>query len=80
MEYILITCIVIIVLFIVLKLFRVSFKWIMKILLNAIVGGVLLYLINLIPNVNLPINWVTSIAVGIFGVPALLVILILTII
>lgn len=80
MEYILITCIVIIVLFIVLKLFRVSFKWIMKILLNAIVGGVLLYLINLIPNVNLPINWVTSIAVGIFGIPALLVILIITII
>ena len=69
---------VILLLFVVLKLFKVSFKIIWKLLLNAMIGGVVLWLLNLIPGVDMPINWLTTIATGIFGIPAVVVIFIVS--
>ena len=60
---------VILILWLVLKLFKVSFKVIWKLLINALIGGVVLYLLNLIPGISMPINWLTTILTGIFGVP-----------
>ena len=71
---------VVVVLFVVLKLLKVSFKIIWKILVNAAVGGLVLFLLNLIPELNLPINWLTAICTGIFGLPAVVVILIISLI
>ena len=73
-ESVLIVIGIILIMFVVLKLFKVSFKIIWKLLVNALVGGVVLWLLNLIPGVNMPINWLTTIATGIFGVPAVLII------
>ena len=66
---------VILILWLVLKLFKVSFKVIWKLLIN---GGVVLYLLNLIPGISMPINWLTTILTGIFGVPAVIVIFIVS--
>ena len=69
---------VILILWLVLKLFKVSFKVIWKLLINALIGGVILYLHNLIPGISMPINWLTTILTGIFGVPAVIVIFIVS--
>ena len=69
---------VILILWLVLKLFKVSFKVIWKLLINALIGGVVLYLLNLIPGISMPINWLTTIFTGIFGVPAVIVIFIVS--
>ncbi len=58
--------------FILLKIFKVSFKIIWKLLLNALVGGAILFLLNLIPGVNMPINWLTTILTGFLGIPAVI--------
>ena len=58
--------------FVALKLLKVSFKVLWKLLINALVGGVVLWLLNLIPGVDMPINWLTTIATGLFGVPAVI--------
>ena len=60
--------------FVALKLLKVSFKVLWKLLINALVGGVVLWLLNLIPGVDMPINWLTTIATGLFGVPAVIII------
>ena len=69
---------VILILWLVLKLFKVSFKVIWKLLINSLIGGVVLYLLNLIPGISMPINWLTTILTGIFGVPAVIVIFIVS--
>lgn len=69
---------VVVVLFVVLKLLKVSVKIIWKILVNAAVGGLVLFLLNLIPGLNLPLNWLTAICTGLFGIPAVIVILIVS--
>ena len=69
---------VILILWLVLKLFKVSFKVIWKLLINALIGGVVLYLLNLIPGISMPINWLTTILTCIFGVAAVFVIFIVS--
>ena len=63
---------VILAAWVLLKLFKVSFKIIWKLLVNALIGGLVLFVLNFIPGVNMPINWLTTILTGLFGVPAVL--------
>lgn len=76
-QYILIALAAFIALIIVLKLFKVSFRTIVKVAVNAAVGIALIFLLNLIPNVAIPVNWWTALVSGIFGVPGVIVLLIL---
>lgn len=76
-QYILIALAAFIALIVVLKLFKVSFKTIVKVAINAAVGIALIFLLNLIPNVAIPVNWWTALVSGIFGVPGVIVLLIL---
>ena len=69
---------VILAAWVLLKLFKVSFKIIWKLLVNALIGGLVLFVLNFIPGVNMPINWLTTILTGLFGVPAVLVIFIVS--
>ena len=69
---------VILAAWVLLKLFKVSFKIIWKLLVNALIGGLVLFVLNFIPGVNMPINWLTTILTGLFGVPAGLVIFIVS--
>ncbi len=65
------------ILVIILFLFKVSLKLILKIVINALLGAIILYLVNFIPGVDLPITWINALATGIFGIPAVIVILII---
>ena len=78
LQYILIAAAAIIVLIIVLKLFKVSIKTILKVAISAAIGVAAIFLLNLIPNVAIPINWWTALISGIFGVPGVIVLLILS--
>ena len=69
---------VILAAWVLLKLFKVSFNIIWKLLVNALIGGLVLFVLNFIPGVNMPINWLTTILTGLFGVPAVFVIFIVS--
>ena len=65
------------ILLLILKIFKVKLKTIITILINILVGGIVLFCINYIPGINIPIDIWRSLAVGVFGVPAVIVIVIL---
>ena len=68
---------------IILKLLSFSFKTLLKFALNAIIGGAILFLYNMflatLTGFVIPITWVSALIVGIFGVPGLLLLVVLTI-
>ena len=66
-----------IVLFIILKIISVPVKIIIKLLVNAFIGGVVLYLINLTGLIALDINWITSLIVGLLGVPGVIIVVLM---
>jgi len=54
------------------KIFLVPLKSIFKLILNAILGGVLIYIINIVGmlfNFHIGLNIITSILIGILGIP-----------
>lgn len=68
------------VLFIVLKILTLPMKIIIKLLINGVVGGAIILVVNLI-GVNfgftLDLNWITALIVGILGVPGVVIVAIL---
>lgn len=82
MEY-LSFLVALIILYIVLKIIAAPVKIIIKLMINAFVGGVVLFLINLVGagfGFALNINWLTSLIVGIFGVPGVVLVILLQIV
>ena len=59
------------------KIFKASVKLIVSILVNLVVGGLLLLILNLLPGVNMEVNFLTAILTGIFGVPVVIILLII---
>ena len=66
----------ILVLFIILKILSLPMKIIVKFLINAVVGVVVLYVLNLL-GVGLIINWITALIVGFLGIPGVIIVAIL---
>ena len=67
-------------LFILGKVFIVPIKTILKLVLNSVLGGVVIFLINFIGayfNFHIGLNLVTSIFIGILGIPGAIVIVII---
>ena len=61
-----------IVLFIIGRIFFVPLKHILKLLLNTVLGGFLIYIVNIIGssyNFHMGLNYVTAIFAGLLGVP-----------
>lgn len=82
MEY-LSFLVALIILYIVLKVIAAPVKIIIKLMINAFVGGVVLFLINLVGasfGLVLDITWLTSLIVGIFGVPGVVLVILLQIV
>ena len=72
--------IAVVVLFVILKLIALPLKIIIKLMINAFVGGAILFLINLVGSrfgLVLDINWITALIVGFLGVPGVIIVLIL---
>jgi inhibitor of the pro-sigma K processing machinery len=70
----------IMMLFVVAKLLLVPIKIIWKLAINALVGGITLLLINIIGGffgLYIKINIITALITGLFGVPGVVMILIL---
>jgi len=67
-------------LFVLGKAFIVPIKWILKIVLNSILGGVLIWIINLIGatwGFHIGLNLYTSILVGVLGIPGAIFLIII---
>lgn len=68
------------ILFIVLKLLALPMKLIIKLVINGIVGGILIFIVNLIGanfGFMIDLNWITALIVGILGVPGVVIVAIL---
>lgn len=65
-------------LFIIGKIFIVPIKTILKLLLNSIIGGILIFIINFIGgflNFHIGLNLITSIFVGLLGIPGVIAVI-----
>ena len=70
----------VIAVFIILKILAWPIKKIMKMVINIIIGGLLLILVNYIGanfGFVIPVNWITALVVGILGIPGLIILAIL---
>ncbi len=78
-EYIVIILAAIIVIFLA-KFLGASAKLLIKIIVNIVVGFVILFVVNtfLGEYVTIPQNVITSLVVGVFGVPGVILLLILS--
>lgn len=76
LQFILVAVGAFVVLAILLKLFKVSVKTILKFAVNTAVGVGVIFLLNLIPEVAIPIVWWTALVCGLFGIPGVIVLLI----
>lgn len=62
------------------KIFIIPIKTIMKLAINSILGGITIFIINLIGaffNFHIGLNFITSIFVGLLGVPGVVILIIL---
>ena len=56
--------------------FKFTLKRIFKFVINIIVGGLILFLVNYIPGINITLDVIKSIVVGILGVPGVIIVII----
>lgn len=80
MDYLKIALIALVVILIAKFLFNLSGRKLLGIIINAIIGLAILWLINLTGLIYLPINIVTCLLVGIFGVPGVILLIILVLV
>lgn len=66
----------ILILFGILKLFGLSMKIIMKFIFNALIGGIVISVINLF-GAGITLTWLTAAIVGFLGVPGVIIVLIM---
>ena len=62
------------------RIFIVPIKKVLKLVVNSILGGAIIYIINLIGisfNFHIGLNFFTSILIGILGIPGAVVLVIL---
>jgi len=65
------------------RLFIVPIKTILKLVVNSILGGIIIFIINLIGSIwgfHIGLNLITSIFIGILGIPGVIVIVIIKLI
>lgn len=57
--------------------FKISAKTITTLIVNALVGLLVIWLINFVGLVSIPLNLITCLIVGIFGLPGVIVLVVL---
>ena len=66
---------VLVALYVLIRIIAAPIKWIFKLLLNALTGFLLLFLANFISgffDFSIPINLVTCLVSGVFGIPGVI--------
>ena len=76
MPVILTYILAIVILFAVLKIIGLSMKIIVKFIFNALIGGIVISVINLF-GANITITWLSAAIVGFLGVPGVIIVLIM---
>lgn len=69
--------------FVIGRIFIVPIKWILKLIINSALGGILIWVINLIGGVwgfHIGLNIYTSVLVGVLGVPGAIFLIMLKLI
>ncbi len=64
------------VLFLVLKILSLPMKIIIRFVINAVIGGIIYYVLGLM-GIGLTITWVSALIVGILGVPGVIIVAIM---
>lgn len=62
------------------KILGSSLKWILKLLLNAVTGFMILFLVNIVGGIigiGLDLNWINALVAGFFGAPGVVVLLVI---
>lgn len=62
------------------KLFLKPIRWVFKLLINTAVGFVVLWVLNFFGDffgVTLGLNWINALVVGVFGLPGVVLLLLL---
>lgn len=62
------------------KILGSSLKWILKLLLNAVTGFMILFLVNIVGGIigiELDLNWINALVAGFFGAPGVVVLLVI---
>lgn len=77
MDYLKIAIIALVVILIAKFLLHLDGKKLIGLIVNAIVGLIVLWLINLTGLIALPINIITCLLVGIFGLPGVILLVLL---
>lgn len=80
METIAIILIAVIAVVLILKLLTAPIRFAAKMLINALIGFVVLFLLNFVGGIvglSLGINWFNALVVGIFGAPGVVLLLLL---
>ncbi len=71
---------VLLAIFIILKILSAPFKLIIKVILNGLIGGLIIYVINWIGagfSFALPLEWWSAILVGILGIPGAIILVLI---
>lgn len=71
---------VILVIFTILKIISAPIKLIIKVVLNGLIGGAIIFVINWIGagfNFALPLEWWSAILVGILGIPGAIILVLI---
>lgn len=66
----------VVILFVILKILSMPMKIIVKFLINAVVGMIVIYVLNLF-GVGLVLNWITALIIGFLGIPGVIIVALL---
>ncbi len=80
MDYLKILIIALIVILVAKFLFHVKGKELIALIVNALVGFLVIWLINYTGLITIPLNIITSLVVGVFGIPGVIVLIVLVLI
>ncbi len=72
---------VLVALYVLIRILAAPIKWIFKLLLNALTGFLLLFLANFISgffDFSIPVNLVTCLVSGVFGIPGVIFLFVVT--
>lgn len=78
LQFIILAIVFVIIVLILAKLLKFTIKTIFKILINFIIGLAAVFLLNLIPGVAIPLNWLSGIILGVLGLPGAIILLIIS--
>ena len=79
MDYLKIVAIALVVILVAKFIFHLNGKKLLGLVINAITGLIVLWLINLTGLITLPINIITCLLVGVFGLPGVILLILLVV-